>query len=210
VIAAGLNNLPGEALGNLNGLGDAAALRHQTRNVRACGQVSPLFQGLDEHADRRLFDLRQMFLPPHHFPPLSRIVSDIARPCAFGCAFVRTEGKNYGREIEGPPGAVLGGPIDPSAQPEVPRAIPRRADPAAPGEPKQARWAPKSLARLVSVLVSVVVSVRVGFRGARLRSAARKQSRETRVNTGDLRLAAGYCGRLPTGLVGSHSPMLCR
>jgi hypothetical protein len=43
MFAAGLNNLSRKTLGDFDGLGEAAAFRHQSRNVRAGAQVPSPF-----------------------------------------------------------------------------------------------------------------------------------------------------------------------
>ena len=47
-----LGDLPGKALGEFSGLGDAAPLRDQTRNVGARGQKTAIGQLLNAESDR--------------------------------------------------------------------------------------------------------------------------------------------------------------
>jgi hypothetical protein len=65
VLTAGFNNLSRKTLSDFDGLGDAAALRHQSRNVRAGAQVPSPFQGLYSDADSHFFNSGQMYLSFH-------------------------------------------------------------------------------------------------------------------------------------------------
>ena len=63
MLTAGFNDSPGKALRNLHGLRNAAALRHQARNVRTRTQIAATFQAFHPDADGHFLNLCQVFLP---------------------------------------------------------------------------------------------------------------------------------------------------
>ena len=65
VLTAGFNNFSSQTLSDFDGLGETAAFRYQSRNVRAGAQVPSPFQGLHSDADGYFFNIRQMHLSFH-------------------------------------------------------------------------------------------------------------------------------------------------
>ena len=76
MLEAGFHNFSGKTLGNFNGFGNAAPLGDQTRDIRACSQVTPVFEALDTHSNGDFFHfhVREVFLPLHGVPFLGAII----------------------------------------------------------------------------------------------------------------------------------------
>jgi len=53
MLTTGFGNLAGQALGNLDCLGDAAPFRYQSRNVRARSEIAPFFEHLNSGTHKR-------------------------------------------------------------------------------------------------------------------------------------------------------------
>ena len=65
MLAAGFDNLAGEALGDFNCFRNAAPFHHQPRNIRTCPHVASFFHRFNADADRNFFHFRNVFLPLH-------------------------------------------------------------------------------------------------------------------------------------------------
>jgi hypothetical protein len=74
MLQAGLHNFSGKPLRNFDGIGYAATLGDQTRNIRACSQETPVFEALDAHSNGDFFHVREVFLPLHGWPFLGAII----------------------------------------------------------------------------------------------------------------------------------------
>ena len=60
---AGFHDFSGEALSDFDRFGNAAALGHQSRNVRAGTQIASILQILDPNPNGHFLDFREVLLP---------------------------------------------------------------------------------------------------------------------------------------------------
>src|SRR6266567_6875402 len=65
LLPAGFHDFFGEALSDLDRFGNAAALGHQSRNIRAGTQIAAILQILDANPDGHFLDFREVLLPLH-------------------------------------------------------------------------------------------------------------------------------------------------
>ena len=65
VFPAGFHDFSGEALSDFDRFGDAAALGHQSRNIRAGTQIAAILQILDANPDGHFLDFCEVLLSLH-------------------------------------------------------------------------------------------------------------------------------------------------